>query len=103
MKKTENLAASFRQTLQAKRAEEDTPSPVPTEVAPSPIEMVSPSRKRGPNGGKRTDKLNYCQTSVYIKIETRKRVRRALEDKGSGQDVSMLIQELLEQWLNEEA
>jgi hypothetical protein len=101
MSKKPDLAASFRETLQAKRDEETIPSPAPLHTPPPPPEAVPVAKKRGPSGGKRTDKKTYCQTSIYIKIDTRKLVKRALEDDGTNQDVSELVQELLERWLDQ--
>lgn len=54
-------------------------------------------KKRGRPLGKRSDKLNYCQVCGYIKRTTYREVRKKLID--ADQEFSELLQELLDQWL----
>lgn len=84
----------------------DPPAPataVPNTPPPSPAPIVPPAIEEKPQQVPgRTGKFrdpNYSQHSIYLKKGTHKRVKRLLEDEDTGQDFSMLVQELLEQWL----
>ena len=68
------------------------PEPVITDAAPP---ARRPAKERV---GKYRDP-NFHQYGVYLRKETHKRVKRRLEDLETGQDLSELLQELLEQWL----
>lgn len=54
-----------------------------------------------PKTGKRSNK-NYTSTTVYIKLETLKRIKMMLLTKGGAQDFSELVESLLAQWLERE-
>ena len=74
------------------KAETPTPSPAPPSAA-----GAKAGKGRLATGKKSNE--DYCQTTISIRKETRKRVKQALLDAESGQDVSELIEELLTQWL----
>jgi hypothetical protein len=81
----------------ANKEKEIPPSPAPLVAAAiSPNPAAAPVKSRG---GKRSDTATYSQCTIYMKKETRRQARRALEDAGNGQDFSELVQELVEQWL----
>jgi len=54
------------------------------------------SKKRGRKPGKHSDE-NYTQTSIYLPIELRNRVRAKLYEKGM--EMSGLIEDMLRDWL----
>jgi hypothetical protein len=74
------------------------PPALPTaEPVEAPATAVA-TRSRRERVGKREDP-NYHQCGLYIRKTTHKRARRRLEDTQPGKDMSELVQELLEQWL----
>ena len=74
------------------------PSPAPAALIPRPrsaeAKIAAESHRRGKSGDP-----NYLQHSMYLRKDTHKRVKRRLEDMETGEDVSDLVQKLLEQWL----
>ncbi len=52
--------------------------------------------------GKRSDP-DYKQYSVLLKKQTHRKVSGILRDRDGGQDVSELVEQLLEQWLADQA
>ena len=52
--------------------------------------------------GKRSDP-NYKQYSVLLKRQTHRKVSSLLRDRESEQDVSELVEQLLDKWLAEQA
>lgn len=94
----ENVANIFG-TLQK---ETPPPSPAPPEAVPQTVKAPTPVQAKKPLGrpanGKKSD-AEYCQTSIYIRASTRKRVKQILLEAESEKDVSDLIEELLEKWL----
>ena len=116
MSKKPDTASALAGILKARRGDDaaaadpppvETPEKPEPAVAPSPAPPsppvsqapAPPTVERKPRGGKSSDKATYDQFSVYLRKDTRKKVKRALEDKETGQDFSDLVQELLEQWL----
>lgn len=81
-----------------------TPSPaLPSTLPKIEVDPVPDTPKGGkgrPATGKKSNET-YCQTTISIRKETRKRVKQALLDADSGQDVSELVEELLSRWLTE--
>lgn len=80
------------------------PSPAPPTPPPKSGAMIGPDPPRGGKGRPATGKKSneeYCQTTISIRKETRKRVKQALLDAETGQDVSDLVEELLTRWLSE--
>lgn len=76
-----------------------SPAPPPKVHTASPEPVIQPEKKD--RGGKRSDKKNYSQGTHYLRNDTKKRVKRRLEDLGTGQDFSELLEELLVRWLKE--
>jgi hypothetical protein len=73
----------------------------PTSSTPEPV-IPEPEPKKKPKPlGKRSDP-DYKQYSVLLKKQTHKQVTRELDDLENGQDVSVLVQHLLEQWLKKQ-
>ena len=84
------------------KGEANAPSPAPGASPPSPVAMPDVSAAKGGKGRPATGKKSneeYCQTTISIRRETRKRVKQALLDAETGQDVSELVEELLTKWL----
>jgi hypothetical protein len=85
------------------KGEAPPPSPAPVEAVPSPVSKRAappPKASKGrPATGKKSDE-DYCQTTISIRKATRKRVKQALLDAETGQDVSDLVEELLGKWLD---
>lgn len=95
------LMGIIGQANKPKTASGGPPSPAPTsapsiEVEPAPARSSKPAKV-----GKYRDPA-YHHFGVYLKKDTHKQVRRRLEDIESDQDVSELVQTLLERWLAEE-
>jgi hypothetical protein len=81
-----------------------TPTPAPPSPPPKgesdPVSEPPKGGKGRPATGKKSNG-EYCQTTISIRKDTRKRVKQALLDAESGQDVSELVEELLSRWLSE--
>lgn len=107
MSKKQDTAAALAGILQAKRGG-DRPAAAPTLAIatvseperPSPPSPALPSVAQAPKGrgGKSSDPA-YTQCSIYLRKATRKKVGRALDDADTGQDLSELVEELVQQWL----
>jgi hypothetical protein len=81
------------------KQKEIPPSPAPPQADQAvDTAVAAPVRSRRERTGKRDDP-NYHQCGLYIRKTTHKRARRRLEDTQPGKDMSELVQELLEQWL----
>lgn len=79
------------------------PKPPPPSPAPPPEPVVeeplsAPARPKKARVGKYRD-ANFHYYGIYLRKETHKRVKRRLEDLETGQDLSDLLQTLLEDWL----
>lgn len=83
------------------KPKEIPPSPAPPEAAPVDDIPAPARRQKKERVGKYRDP-NFHHYGVYLRKATHKRVKRRLEDMNTGQDVSDLIQELLENWLASE-
>ena len=81
------------------KSEAPPPSPAPVD---EPDVMASRGGKGRPATGKKSNE-EYCQTTISIRKETRKRVKQALLDAETGQDVSELVEELLVKWLESQS
>jgi hypothetical protein len=82
----------------------ERPLDEPSEVEaprPSESETVAETREMHPAGrsGKRSDP-NFVQISAYIPKETHRAVKRALLDREDEKNLSELLSELLEGWIN---
>lgn len=75
--------------------EEPKPAAGRTEKAPAP---VLPVKALGRPPGKRSNP-DFAPVQVLLKKQTHKLARRILSDLENGQDVSELVQTLLEQWV----
>lgn len=64
----------------------------------SPPRIDEPKRRGRPATGKRNDP-DYDQTTAYVRKDTYKAVRIALIEEGEERDYSVLVEELLAQWL----
>ena len=72
------------------------------EKAPERREKPRPATKPiGRPRGKRSDPA-WKQFSVLLKKETQREAARLLRDKDAGQDLSGLVQHLLENWIKKE-
>jgi hypothetical protein len=70
--------------------------------APERIEKHAPPVKPlGRPPGKRSHP-DYKQYSVLLKKQTHRQVTNILRDQENGQDVSELVQQLLEQWVKKQ-
>lgn len=74
-------------------------TPLPRSADDAVSEMMKGGKGRPATGKKSNDE--YCQTTISIRKDTRKRVKQALLDAESGQDVSELVESLLQRWLSE--
>jgi hypothetical protein len=81
------------------KQKEVPPSPAlghEAEVSESP--SPAPARSKRDRVGKYRDP-KFHHYGVYLRKDTHKRVKRRLEDMETGQDLSELVQMLLDQWL----
>ena len=76
------------------------PSPTATQSDRPPRE-ATPSRGKGRPPGKRSDP-DYQPTTVLLRKQTKKTASRLLEDTGTGQDLSELIEQLLAEWIQQQ-
>jgi hypothetical protein len=84
------------------KGEPHTPSPAPIEPPTPPVARPDVRVEKGGKGRPATGKKSneeYCQTTISIRKETRKRVKQVLLDAETEQDVSELVEELLTKWL----
>jgi hypothetical protein len=84
----------------------ESPSSKPSVAAPeqerspsSSSEIYSQPSKRGRPKGKRSDP-DYEQVTAYIKKETYRQTKIALLQQGEVQDFSLLVEQLLSEWLS---
>jgi len=66
-----------------------------------PSHEAAPSRGKGRPPGKRSDP-DYQPTTVLLRKQIKKTARRLLEDTGTGQDLSELIEQLLVEWIQQQ-
>jgi hypothetical protein len=74
----------------------------PTTRPPAPPVAAEPVRGKGRPPGKRSDP-DYQPTTVLLRQHTKKMANRLLEDGGTGQDLSELIEQLLTEWIQQHA
>jgi hypothetical protein len=75
----------------------DEESPAAERREKPPVVLKAPGRPPG----KRSDPA-YKQYSVLLKKQTHRQVTTILRDQEGGPDVSELLQQLLEQWLEQQ-
>jgi hypothetical protein len=77
-------------------------SPAEASHAPDRVEKHAlPVKALGRPPGKRSHP-DYKQYSVLLKKHTHRQVTNILRDQENGQDVSELVQQLLEQWVKKQ-
>jgi hypothetical protein len=71
----------------------------PEEPAEAPAAPPPPpaAKGRGRPAGKRSDP-EFKPTTLLLREKTKRAAMRLLEDKGGGQDLSELVEQLLAQW-----
>jgi hypothetical protein len=85
---TQTPIKAKRQSSKAGRAQNGQPQVVQA--------GATEPKKRGRKPGKHSDE-NYTQTSIYLPIELRNRVRAKLYEKGL--EMSGLVEDMLRDWL----
>jgi hypothetical protein len=93
----DNIEISSTQALGAVEVEETAPEPIRPEPQSDSSETQPP--KRGRPKGKRSDP-DYEQVTAYIKKETYRQSKIALLQQGEVQDFSLLVEQLLSEWLS---
>ena len=69
------------------------------EAIPTPGPQPMPISMRGRPAGKRSNP-DFEPTTIFLRKATKKTANRALEDSGVKQDLSELIESLLQQWIS---
>ena len=92
--------SKFSGALAKLKQRSDAPSAAPPSVQP-PRE-AAPPRGKGRPPGKRSDP-DYQPTTVLLRKQTKRTASRLLEDADTGQDLSELIEQLLAEWIRQQA
>jgi hypothetical protein len=92
--------SKFSGALARLKQRPDTP-PGATQPDRPPRE-AAPPRGKGRPPGKRSDP-DYQHTTVLLRKQTKKTANRLLEDADTGQDLSELIEQLLTEWIRQQA
>jgi hypothetical protein len=77
------------------------PSPPAATRPDPPPQEAARSRGKGRPPGKRSDP-DYQPTTVLLRKQTKRTASRLLEDAGTGQDLSELIEQLLAEWIQQQ-
>lgn len=102
MKKKPHHLDALGGILDTLKGEPPAPSPAPPKPLSDRVETPVVDSSKGGKGRPATGKKSngeYCQTTISIRKDTRKRVKQALLDAESGEDVSELVERLLQRWL----
>ena len=83
---------TVRQEQPASQAEDN-------EVASVPGLQTTPMSMRGRPAGKRSNP-DFEPTTIFLRRNTKRTANRTLEDSGVKQDLSELIESLLQQWIS---
>ncbi len=83
---------TVRQDQPVSQSEENEATAIPG-PQPTPISM------RGRPAGKRSNP-DFEPTTIFLRKATKKTANRTLEDSGVKQDLSELIESLLQQWIS---
>ena len=86
-------------TTQNKPVRVEKPKPAPS-VAPQRL-IPEPEPVKTRRAGKRSDPA-YKQFSVLLRKDTHRQTARILYDTEDGQDISELVQQLLEEWVKKQ-
>ena len=81
------------------RQEQPTAQSEENETAAVPGPQPTPISMRGRPAGKRSNP-EFEPTTIFLRKATKKTANRALEDSGVKQDLSELIESLLQQWIS---
>ena len=87
--------AALKDAPEPEAAELAAPAAIP---AARPVRVREPARGPGRPPGKRSDP-DFKPTTLFLRMQTKRAATRLLEDKGAGQDLSELVEELLAKWL----
>ena len=88
-----------------KNVRQDTPrTPEPAEQQEAVTITMQPTliNPRGRPAGKRSNP-EFEPTTIFLRKATKKIANRTLEDQGIRQDLSELVEELLQSWISERA
>lgn len=102
MSKKPHHLANLGGILNTLRNDAPPPSPAPAKPHPKPVDQSAAAVVKGSKGRPATGKKSnedYCQTTISIRKDTRKRVKQALLNADASRDVSELVEELLTKWL----
>jgi hypothetical protein len=77
--------------------EEPAEAPAPPQPPAAPVVATPAAKGRGRPAGKRSDP-EFKPTTLLLREKTKRAAMRLLEDKGGGQDLSELVEQLLAQW-----
>ena len=77
--------------------EEPAEAPAPPPPPAAPVVAPPAAKGRGRPAGKRSDP-EFKPTTLLLREKTKRAAMRLLEDKGGGQDLSELVEQLLAQW-----
>jgi hypothetical protein len=85
--------------LHRHEAEPEAAEPMTTTIASAPVQVVGAGRGRGrPATGKRSNP-DWKLYSHFLKKQTQRAAAARLQAEDKGQDLSDILQELLEGWL----
>ncbi len=85
--------------IRAVRQEQPASQADENEVISNPGPQPMPISMRGRPTGKRSNP-DFEPTTIFLRKATKKTANRALEDSGVKQDLSELIESLLQQWIS---
>lgn len=77
--------------------EEPAEAPAPPPPPAAPVVAPPAAKGRGRPAGKRSDP-EFKPTTLLLREKTKRAAMRLLEDKGGGQDLSELVEQLLAEW-----
>ncbi len=70
-----------------------------SEAVPAPSPTPTPLSMRGRPAGKRSNP-EFEPTTIFLRKATKRTANRTLEDSGTKQDLSELIESLLQEWIS---
>lgn len=81
------------------RQDQPAPEADKNEATSAPRPQPTPISMRGRPAGKRSNP-DFEPTTIFLRKTTKKTANRTLEDSGVKQDLSELIESLLQQWIS---